>query len=34
MTKLANSADGSRKRIIAYWVTTVIIGADFRGWSW
>jgi hypothetical protein len=29
MTKLANSADGSRKRIIAYWVTTVIIGAEF-----
>jgi len=29
MTKLASSADGSRTRIIAYWVTTVIIGAEF-----
>jgi uncharacterized membrane protein YphA (DoxX/SURF4 family) len=29
MTKLANSADCSRRRIIAYWVTTVIIAAEF-----
>jgi uncharacterized membrane protein YphA (DoxX/SURF4 family) len=29
MTKFANSADCSRERIIAYWVTTVIIGTEF-----
>jgi uncharacterized membrane protein YphA (DoxX/SURF4 family) len=29
MTKVANSADASRKRIITYWVTTVIISAEF-----
>jgi hypothetical protein len=29
MTKLANSTDCSRRRIIAYWVTTVIIAAEF-----
>jgi uncharacterized membrane protein YphA (DoxX/SURF4 family) len=29
MTKLATSTDFSRRRIIAYWVTTVIIAAEF-----
>src|SRR6516162_11026196 len=29
MTKLAYSADCSRRRIIAYWVTTVIVAAEF-----
>src|SRR5262249_4126990 len=29
MTKLANSVDCSRRRIIAYWVTTVIIAGEF-----
>jgi DoxX-like family len=29
MTKLTNSTDCSRRRIIAYWVTTVIIAAEF-----
>jgi uncharacterized membrane protein YphA (DoxX/SURF4 family) len=29
MTKLAYSTDPSRRRIIAYWVTTVIIAAEF-----
>jgi uncharacterized membrane protein YphA (DoxX/SURF4 family) len=28
MTKLANSTDCSRRRIIAYWVATVIIAAE------
>ena len=27
--KLANSTDCSQRRIIAYWVTTVIIAAEF-----
>src|SRR5215469_2941186 len=29
MTELANSTDCSRRRIIAYWVATVIIAAEF-----
>jgi heme/copper-type cytochrome/quinol oxidase subunit 3 len=29
ITKLANSTDCSQRRIIAYWVTTVIIAAEF-----
>ena len=29
MTTLANSTDCSRRRIIAYWVATVIIAAEF-----
>ena len=29
MTKLANSTDWSRRRLIAYWVTTAIIAAEF-----
>jgi uncharacterized membrane protein YphA (DoxX/SURF4 family) len=29
MTKLANSTDCSRRRIIAYWVITIIIAAEF-----
>src|SRR5262245_5949646 len=29
MMKFANSAECSRERIIAYWVTTVIIGTEF-----
>jgi uncharacterized membrane protein YphA (DoxX/SURF4 family) len=29
MTKLTNFTDCSRRRIIAYWVTTVIIAAEF-----
>ena len=29
MTKLANSTEWSRRRLIAYWVTTAIIAAEF-----
>ena len=29
MTKLANSTEWSQRRLIAYWVTTVIIAAEF-----
>jgi uncharacterized membrane protein len=29
MTKLANSTDWSRRRLIAYWITTAIIAAEF-----